>query len=144
MTSIRKFVYTALVALGALSFTSNTAAAQGSARGHFTLPHEVLFGNTKIPAGAYGFSYDPQNTTPILSLTSLSGGRAGFIILVPSTASASPAHGSRLVLQSSPYGSYVTAMELPEFDMTLYFSTPSHAAERQIAKATASSSALGQ
>ena len=95
----------------------------------------MLFGNTRIPAGDYEFSYDPQNTAPFLNLSKMSGPRGGFIILVPSTEGAATRHGSRLVLASSASGSYVSAMELPESDLTLHFYTPSGAAEKQIAKA---------
>ena len=134
MTSIRKFAFATLLAAAAFTLAPSSVSAQEPARGHFTLTHDVLFGNTKIPAGDYEFSYDPQNAAPFLNLSRMSGPRTGFIILVPSTEGTRTRHGSRLVLASSPSGSYVTAMELPESDVTLHFSTPSRAAEKQIAK----------
>ena len=135
MTSIRTFAFAALLAAVTFIIAPSSASAQQPARGHFTLTHEVLFGNTRIPVGDYEFSYDPQNTAPFLNLSKMSGPRAGFIILVPSTEGTSRRHGSRLLLATSPSGSYVTAMELPDCDLTLHFSTPSRAAEKQIAKA---------
>jgi len=135
MISIRKFAFAALLAAATVTFAPNSASAQAPARGHFTLTHDVLFGNTRIPAGDYEFSYDPQNTAPFLNLSKMSGPRAGFIIMVPSTDDTPSRHGSRLVLASSPSGSYVRAMELPDCDLTLHFFTPSGAAEKQLAKA---------
>jgi len=38
----------------------------------------------------------------------------------------------------------VSAMQLPEFGMTLHFNVPSHATEKQIAKAATSAAASGQ
>jgi hypothetical protein len=141
MTSLRKFAFAALLAAAAFTLAPSSALAQQPARGHFTLTHDVLFGNARIPAGDYEFSYDPQNTAPFLNLSKMSGPRAGFIILVPSTEGTPTRHGSRLVLASSPSGSYVTAMELPDSDLTLHFSTPSGAAPKQIAKAVPPASA---
>ena len=135
MTSIRKFTFAALLAAATFTLAPTSASAQAPARGHFTLTHDVLFGNTRIPAGDYAFSYDPQNTAPFLNLSKMSGPRAGFIVMVPSTEGIPTRHGSRLVLASSASGSYVTSMELPECDLTLHFYTPSGAAEKQIAKA---------
>jgi hypothetical protein len=135
MTSIRKFTFAALLAAATFTLAPTSASAQAPARGHFTLTHDVLFGNTRIPAGDYVFSYDPQNTAPFLNLSKMSGPRAGFIVMVPSTEGIPTRHGSRLVLASSASGSYVTSMELPECDLTLHFYTPSGAAEKQIAKA---------
>ena len=135
MISIRKFAFAALLAAATVTFAPNSASAQAPARGHFTLTHDVLFGNTRIPAGDYEFSYDPQNTAPFLNLSKMSGPRAGFIIMVPSTDGTPSRHGSRLVLASSPSGSYVSAMELPDCDLTLHFFTPSRRGEKQLAKA---------
>jgi len=135
MISIRKFTLAALLAAATFTIAPTSASAQAPARGHFTLTHDVLFGNTRIPAGDYVFSYDPQNTAPFLNLSKMSGPRAGFIVMVPSTEGIPTRHGSRLVLASSASGSYVTSMELPECDLTLHFYTPSGAAEKQIAKA---------
>jgi hypothetical protein len=141
MTSIRKFTFAALLAAATFTLAPSSASAQAPARGHFTLTHDVLFGNTRIPAGDYAFSYDPQNTAPFLNLSKMSGPRAGFIVMVPSTEGIPTRHGSRLVLASSASGSYVTSMELPECDLTLHFYTPSGAAEKQIAKAVTSAPA---
>ena len=136
MTTIRKFTYAALLAATTLCFAPISASAQETAHGHFTLAHEVLWGTAKIPAGEYIFSFDPDNITPVLTLSKMSGARAGFMVLVPSTDRSKGSAGNRLVLASSPGARYVTALELPEFGMTLHFPTPSRVTESQIAKAS--------
>jgi hypothetical protein len=141
MISIRKLTFAAVLAATTFVFALNPASAQTPARGHFTLSHEVLFGNARIPAGDYEFSYDPQSTSGVLNLSKVNGPRTGFIILVPSTDGTPSSHQDRLVLASSPSGSYVTAMELPQFDITLHFSTPSRVVEKQLAKAVTTASA---
>jgi hypothetical protein len=135
MTSIRKFGYAAMLAAVAFTFAPTSALAQQAARGHFTLTHDVRWGSAKVPAGEYAFAFDPNSTAPVLTLSKLSGPRAGFLVLVPSTAHNKGTDVSRLVFTSSPEGSYVSSMQLPDFDMTLYFATPSHASEKQLAKA---------
>jgi hypothetical protein len=143
MTSIRKFAYATLLAFTALNFAPSLASAQEAAHGKFTLTHEVHFGNAKVPAGDYEFSYDPD-ATRMLTLSKMSGARAGYMLMVLSTDEAKPSDLSRLILETTPQGSYVSAIQLPEFGMTLHFNVPSHAAEKQIAKAATTAAASGQ
>ena len=144
MTSIRKFAYTALLALSTLSFAPKLASAQEPARGKFTLSHDVRWGMAKVPGGDYEFSYDPNSVVPVLSLRKISGTPAGFIVIVSATEDSKPSELSRLVLESSPEGSYVSAMRLPDSGMTLVFHAPPHSAERQVAKAANTAAASGQ
>jgi len=144
MTNIRKFVYATLLALSALSFAPTLASAQEPARGQFTLPHEVHWQNAVVPAGEYRFSFEADGAMGMLTLSRMSGRRAGFVFLVNGTDEAKPSDRSQLVLETTPGGSYVTTMQLPEFGMTLHFPVPSHAAEKQIAKAGTSSLASAQ
>jgi hypothetical protein len=141
MTSIRKFAFAALLAASALSFVPAAASAQESAHGKFTLSHEVRWGSATIPAGEYAFSFDPDNASPVLVLSKLSGARAGYMVLVPATEDAKASDVNRLVLETTADGSYVSAMELPRFGMTLHFNAPSHSPEKQIAKAVTTASA---
>jgi len=143
MTSIRKFVYSALLAATAMSFASGAASAQESAHGKFKLGHDVFWGNAKIPAGEYEFTVVPNGVSPVLTLTKMSGERAGYMVLVPSTETSKHSDGSMLVLANTPEGSYVKALQLPEFGMTLDFNVP-RTSEKQIAKAGSSALASGQ
>jgi hypothetical protein len=144
MTSIRKFAYAALLAFTALNCAPSLASAQEPARGRFTLTHEVHWGNAKIPAGDYEFSFDPNGTSRLLSLGKLNGARTRYLLMVPSTEDAKASDLSRLILETTAAGSYVSAMQLPEFGMTLHFTVPSHATERQIAKAATTAAGSGQ
>jgi hypothetical protein len=137
MTSIRRFVYAAMLVATTLNFAPSLASAQEPARGHFTLTHEVRWQNARVPAGDYEFTYNVSSIEPILTLTKISGTRARFNLLVPMTDEGKPGDTSRLVLESTPAGSYVSVMQLPEFGMSLHFAVPAHPAERQIAKAGA-------
>lgn len=143
MTSIRNFAYAALLAFTTLNFAASLASAQ-EARGKFTLRHDVHFGSVKVSAGEYEFSFDPDTPVRMLRLSKLSGARAGYLLMVPSTEHAKSTDLSRLVLQVTPDGSYVSAMQLPDLGMTLNFTVPSHAGEKQIAKAATMAAASGQ
>lgn len=141
MTLIRKFVFAALLAASALSLAPRAALAQQPAHGKFTLPHDVRWGSAKVPPGEYAFSFDPENAAPVLILSKVSGVPAGFLMLVPFTEDSKHSQGNRLVLESTPEGSYVSEMQLPEFGMILEFAVPSHAAEKHMAQAVTTASA---
>lgn len=136
MKSIRNYLYATILAASALNFAPTLASAQEPAHGKFTLTHEVHWGNAKLPAGEYEFSFDPDNGSRTLTLRKISGVSAGFMVLVPDTADAKPTDTSRLVLTATPEGSYVSAMQLPEFGMTLHFTVPAHAVSRTTEKQT--------
>ncbi len=144
MKTIRNYVYAAALAVTALNFAPTLASAQEPVHGKFTLTHEVHWGGASLPAGDYAFSYAPDNGSRTLTITKLSGNRSGYMVLVPNTEDAKPSDASRLVLVATPRGSYVSAMQLPEFGMTLHFTVPSHATERQVAKAATTATASGQ
>lgn len=143
MTSIRKFVYGALLAATTISIAPTLASAAEPARGRFTLTHEVHWGTAKLPAGEYEFSFNVEGVSPVLMLSKLTGARAGYMILVPTTEETYSSDASRLELETTASGSYVSAMRLPEFGMTLHFDVPAHPAEK-LAKATTIASAAGQ
>ncbi|MGP0020996.1 MAG: hypothetical protein ACLPHP_20675 [Candidatus Sulfotelmatobacter sp.] len=144
MKNIRNYVYAAILAASALNLSPSPASAQEAARGKFTLTHEVHLGDAKLPAGEYEFSFDPDSGSRMLNLSKVSGNFTRFIVLVPDTEDAKPSDRSRLVLESTPDGTYVSAMQLPEFGMSLYFTVPSHPTERQIAKAATTAVVPGQ
>ena len=133
MTSIRKFAYAALLAFTTLTFAPAAVSAQ-SGHGKFTLPHDVHWQNAMVPAGEYRFSYESDGIG-VLRLSRIGGG--GFLFVVPETADPKPTDLNRIVIESTPAGSYVSAMQLPEFGMTLQFNVPSSGTEKQMAKAVA-------
>ena len=143
MTTIRKFVYAALLAVTAMNFAPSLAAAQEPAHGKFTLKHNVNWGNAVVPAGDYQFSYDPYESKPVLTLSKLSGARTGFMLLVVATENSKPSDSNQLLLETTDDGSYVRAMELAQCGMTLHFSVRSHAL-KQMAKAVPPVATSGQ
>jgi len=143
MTTIRKFVYTALMAVTALNFTPSLLAAEAAAHGKFTLTHDVRWGSALVPAGDYEFSYDPAVKSPILTLTKVSGPRASYMLLVLGAEDSKSADSNRLVLETVAEGSYVSTMELAECGMRLYFSVPSRPA-KPVTKAVTTVASSGQ
>jgi len=143
MTTIRKFVYAAVLAVSAMSLTPNLAAAQEPAHGKFKLTHNVNWGNAVVPAGDYEFSYDPYQTSAVIILTKLSGTRAGFMLLITNSEGSKPSDSNQLLLESVGDGSYVSAMQLADCGMTLRFNVPSHLL-KQMAKAAPSAATSGQ
>lgn len=123
MTSIRRFAFASLLAVSTLTFLPSLAAAQ-SPRGQFTLPHEVRWQNVVVPAGDYRFSMTPGGPIGVLSLTKVSGTPAGFLFMVRDTDEIKPVGASQLVLERTPDGSYVSAMQLPQFGVALHFAVP--------------------
>jgi hypothetical protein len=144
MTTIRKFAYAALLAVTCLNFAPSLASAQEKAQGRFTLSHDVRWQNALVPAGEYRFSLDSDGASGMLVLTKLSGARTGFLLMVHDTDQVKPSGLNRLVLESTPEGSYVNRMQLPEFGVTLNFAVPSKPAEKQIAKVGTTTMASAQ
>jgi hypothetical protein len=143
MSSTRKFVYAALLGLSMLNFIPASASAQESVQGKFTLTHGVHWQNAVVPAGDYGFTLDSDGVGGVLKLSKLNGAAGGYFFLAQEMEAAKPGELSELVLSSSALGSYVTAMQLPEFGMTLHFASPS-THEKEIAAAGTTALASGQ
>jgi hypothetical protein len=135
MTTIRKFVYATLLAVTSLSFAPSLASAQAMAHGKFTLSHEVRWQNAVVPAGEYRFSLDSNGATGMLTVN---GTHTGFMFMVHDTESAKPSNTNRLVLEATPEGSYVSAMQLPEFGVTLKFPVPASTEKPMATVSTAS------
>ena len=144
MISIRKFAYTALLTLTALNLAPTLASAEESAQGRFKQSHDVHWQNAVIPAGEYRFSYGLSGYPHVLMLSKLDGTRGGYMLPVMETEEAKPSDISRLLLKTTPDGSYVTAMELPAYGMTLHFKVPTPVAEKQIARASTAPLASGR
>jgi hypothetical protein len=143
MKTLRNFAYAAVLAAATLNLVPSLASAQEAVHGKFTLTHDVYWGKAKVPAGEYAFSFDRNGVSPVMSLSKINGTRTGFMVLVPATEDTKASDTSRLVLESTSAGSYVSAMQLPEFGVTLHFDVP-HVVEKQIAKAGTGAAGSGQ
>jgi len=134
MTSLRKFAFAALLAVTTMNFAPSMASAQEPARGKFTLMHDVRWDGVRVSAGEYEFSYEADRVTPTFNLTRISGRHERLILLVSATENCTLSEPNRLMLEPTADGSYVKAMQLPQFGMTLVFQVP-HSVGRQLAKA---------
>ena len=143
MTTVRKFVYAALLAVSAISFTPCAVAADKPAHGKFTLLRDVHWGNALLPAGDYEFSYDPFQPSSILTLTKLSGARAGFMVLVTSAEQSKSSDSNQLLLQTVADRQYVSTMQLANCGLPLYLTVPSNPF-KQMAKVTPARASSGQ
>ncbi len=134
MTSMRKYIYAGLLAFTTLNLLPSLASAQAPAKGTFTLTHDVLWQNSVVPAGHYGFKYEWDGVATVLTLSKLSGAPTGFLFLVHDAEESKMSGANLLVLESIAGGRYVSAMKLPEFGMTLHFTAPASTLEK-LAKA---------
>jgi len=138
MKSIRKFAYAAVLTLSALNFAPSLASAQDEG-GKFTLPHEVLWQNAVVPAGEYRFSLQPMGPSEMLTLTKTTGKPASFMLYAKDVDTDAGAETARLVIQKSKFGtSYVSAMDLPQFEVTLHFAAPANSGKEVAEMRTAS------
>jgi len=128
MKSIRKFAYAAALTLSALNFAPNLASAQDEG-GTFTMPHQVHWQNAIVPAGDYKFTLQSMGPSEMLKLRKISGAPASFMLLVNDTTAAHDSAPAGLTINSKLGESYVSAMNLPLFEVTLHFAAPANPAK---------------
>jgi hypothetical protein len=125
MKTIRKFAYAAVLSLGILSIQPTLAAAEGP-HGSFNISHEVRCHNVALSPGDYNFSITRTvGGERLLVLQGINGTGTDAMLLVNEVDTPKPDETNSLVLVSRDGQSYVSAMELPEFDMVLRFDVPS-------------------
>jgi hypothetical protein len=142
MKTIRKFAYATLLTLSALNFAPSLASAQDEG-GSFTLPHEVRWQNVVVPAGEYRFTLQPMGPNEMLTLVKMTGKPASFMILANETEDLNDSGSAHLVIDSKSGKSYVSAMDLPQFGVTLRFAAPANSGKEvaEMKPALAASSA---
>jgi hypothetical protein len=141
MKSIRRFTYATVLFLSALNFAPSLASAQDPS-GTFTLSHDVRWQKAIVPAGTYRFTMAERGASELLTLNKMTGKSAGFLMLVSDTEASQPTDTSRIVLVSRPEGSFVSAMELPEYGVTLHFAVPASTPEVARAAPVATTTAV--
>ncbi|MGB7603516.1 MAG: hypothetical protein WBM24_24650 [Candidatus Sulfotelmatobacter sp.] len=125
MKSIRKLAYAAVLTISALNFAPSLASAQDEG-GRFTLAHEVHWQNVVVPAGAYRFSLQSMGPSDMLTLTKTTGRPASFMLFAKVSEAAPNSKTGRLVILSKFGEPYVSAMDLPQFEVTLQFAAPAN------------------
>ncbi len=128
MRSIRKFAYAAALGLSLLAIQPTLAAAE-EARGSFTLSHEVRCQNVVLRPGEYTFTVDTKGSFEFVTLRGSNGGTSAML-MVDTVETPKPDEASRLVLVSRDGRSFVSAMELPNYDMSLRFAVPNAGASK--------------
>jgi hypothetical protein len=123
MRSIRKFAYAAVLAVSIVSIQPTLASAE-DARGVFTLTHEVRWQNCVLRAGDYAFTLKSMGRPTFLMLRGLNGKGTNAMLLVSDVEEAKPDDVSQLVLVSRNGQSFVSAMDLPDSELTLRFDVP--------------------
>src|ERR1700735_2259320 len=125
MKSIRKFAYAAVLTLSALNVAPSLAFAQEEG-GPFKLPREVHWQSAEVPAGDYRFSIQSTGPSRMLTLIKTTGKPASFMLFANETETLTSFVPARLVIQSKFGKSYVSAMNLPQFEVTLHFAAPAN------------------
>ncbi len=123
MRSIRKFAYAAVLSMSMLSIQPTLAAAE-DAQGVFTLAHEVHWQNQVLRPGNYAFSVKTSSPPTFLMLRGLNGTGTDAILLVTDVESPQANATSKLFLVSKEGQSFVSVMDLPQYDIRLRFSVP--------------------
>ncbi len=123
MKSIRQFAYATVLTLSALNFAPNLASAQDEG-GAFTLTHAVNWQNAVVPAGDYRFTLQAIGPSEMLKLRKVSGTPASFMLMVNDTDVVSGSEAASLVIESKSGKSYVSTMNLPQFEVALHFAAP--------------------
>jgi len=123
MRSIRKFAYAAVLIASMFTIQPTLASAE-DAHGVFTLTHEVHWQNRVLRPGDYAFTLSNSGRPTFLTLRGLNGTGTDAVVLVMDYEPSSPDDSTRLVLVSRDGESFVSAMDLPDFDMSLRFDVP--------------------
>jgi hypothetical protein len=129
MRSIRKFAYAAALATTIFCIAPTLVAAE-DARGVFTLTHEVHWQKYVLRPGDYAFSVKSVGSTEFLMLRGLNGTGTDATLMANNVETPKQDEVSQLVLVSRDGQSFVSAMELPDYDMTLHFSVPSEKTQK--------------
>jgi hypothetical protein len=127
MRSIRNLAYAVVLSCSMFSIQPTLAAAE-DARGVFTLTHEVHWQNCILRAGDYSFSLNNEGRPTFLVLRGLNGTGTDAMLLVNDVEEPQSQQSSKLVLVSRNGASFVSSMDLPQYDMTLRFSVPNETA----------------
>ena len=129
MRSIRKFAYAAVLGLSIFTIQPTLAAAE-DARGVFTLSYEVHWQNRVLRPGDYEFSLKTNAPQTLLMLRGLHGTGTDAMLMVTDVETPKPNATSSLLLVSRDGQSFVSAMDLPEYDMRLRFAVPREVAAK--------------
>ena len=131
MTSLRnRMLAIAAFALAAVCASATPAAAQGVYRGSFTLPHEVRWQNTTLPAGEYTFELKSFEASSLIRLNGPKGSQ--FIPALVANHQAS--EQSMLVIETRGSVAAVTELRLSGIGRTLRYAVPKAPKDLELAQ----------
>lgn len=125
MRSIRKVVYAAALGMSMFALEPALASAE-DAHGSFTLSHEVHWQKVVLRPGSYTFAVKSFGPSDFLSVRRSDGSGPESMFMAANVESPQANEISRLVLVSRGGQSFVSALALPEHDMTLRFAVPAN------------------
>jgi hypothetical protein len=129
MRSFRKFAYAATLSLSMFAVQPTLAAAE-DARGSFTLSHEVHWQKVVLRPGNYTFTVKSFGPSDFLMLRRTDGTGSEAMLMAYDVETPKLNEGSRLVLVSRGGQSFVSALDLPNYDITLRFAVPAEIASK--------------
>jgi hypothetical protein len=129
MRSFRQFAYTAVLGLSMFAVQPTLAAAE-DARGSFTLSHEVHWQKVVLRPGTYTFTVKSFGPSDFLMLRRTDGTGSEAMLMAYDVETPKLNEGSRLVLVSRGGQSFVSTLDLPNYDMILRFVVPAEIASK--------------
>jgi hypothetical protein len=127
MRSFRQFAY---AVLGLSMFAVQPTLAAEDARGSFTLSHEVHWQKVVLRPGNYTFTVRSYGPSDFLMLRRTDGTGPEAMLMAQDVETPKLNEGSRLVLVSRGGQSFVSALDLPNYDITLRFVVPAEIASK--------------
>jgi hypothetical protein len=107
-----------------------TLAAAEDARGSFTLSHEVHWQKVVLRPGNYTFTVRSYGPSDFLMLRRTDGTGPEAMLMAQDVETPKLNEGSRLVLVSRGGQSFVSTLDLPNYDITLRFVVPAEIASK--------------
>jgi len=107
-----------------------TLAAAEDARGSFTLSHEVHWQKVVLRPGNYTFTVRSYGPSDFLTLRRTDGTGPEAMLMAQDVETPKLNEGSRLVLVSRGGQSFVSTLDLPNYDITLRFVVPAEIASK--------------
>ena len=118
-TKFTRIVAIATFGLIAICTSASSASAQNASQGKFTLPNEVRWGDTSLPAGDYTFSLKTM-----FNQVFLQGPNGGAFILTSVTDKRNEGDSSKLTIEHRGGISFVRSMYLADLGVELTYRVP--------------------
>src|ERR1700722_5784149 len=120
-TKLTRIAAIATFGLIAVCASASSASAQNAFQGKFTLPNDVRWANTSLPAGDYTFSL---NSTTMSGRVYLQGPNGGAFILTSMSDKRNEGDSSKLTIEHRGGVSFVRSMYLADLGVELTYRAP--------------------